>query len=220
MTHTFIGDVVIRVYPPGTAAPPSTVGSIVISSPPDDRACNFNGTYNFQDSAAQSIDQATAGPCTTAVNVAPGNYRTSTYAGTTGIGPTTSMTTTFGLRTPAQTNGNWRVCIFDFAAGDSGTVASASINFAVATAASVSIGGRVATKDGTGIGKTVVTLTEASGTTHTVITNPFGYYRFEGLAAGENYVISAMNKRFTFETPTVVHFASEDNDGINFTANP
>src|ERR1044072_4960883 len=77
--HTWLGDLQMMVYPPGTAPPPSTTGEKVISSPPDDRACNFLGNYRFIDSGATTVDAATVGPCASATNLAAGDYRTSDY---------------------------------------------------------------------------------------------------------------------------------------------
>lgn len=219
LNHTWIGDTQTMVYRPG-AAPPPAFGD-TISSPPDDRACNFAGTYRYIDSGATTIDAATVGPCASATNIAPGDYRSSDYFGASGAGsPPTSLTTIFGALTPAQANGNWLVCVFDYATPDGGTVGSTSLQLTVLSAASVAIGGRVTTAKGSGIGKVKVSLTGSSGIPQMAITNPFGYYRFEGVEVGANYVITASSKGYTFANPTVVHFASEDNDGINFTANP
>ncbi|MGC2239005.1 MAG: carboxypeptidase-like regulatory domain-containing protein [Pyrinomonadaceae bacterium] len=221
-THSWLGDIEARVYPPAAAPPPSTVGTTVITSPPDGRACNLSGTYRFTDMAlpaTNSIDAATVG-CADATNVASGDYRTSTYGGGTAVGPVTSLATSFGALTPAQANGNWLVCVFDFAAPDGGAITSTSVQLTVLSSASVAVGGRVTTAKGSGIGKVKVTMTDPSGTVRMAITNPFGYYRFEGVEVGANYIITASGKGYTFDNPTVVHFASEDFDGINFTANP
>ena len=220
VSHSWLGDLEVRVYPPGSTPPPSTAApSVVMTSPPDGRACNLAGTYRFIDTAAQSVDAATVG-CASATNLAPGDYRTSNYGGGTNPGVVTSLTTSFGARTPANSNGNWLVCVFDFAAPDSGTVGSTSIQFVVPSAASVSLAGRVLTADGTGIGNTVITMTAQSGEARTVITNPFGYYRFDGVEIGQTYILSASSKRYTFENPTVTHHAADSFDGINFIANP
>lgn len=84
------------------------------------------------------------------------------------------------------------------------------------TAASVSIGGRVATPLGRGIGNAVITMTSASGNVRTTTTTASGHYRFDDVAAGETYIITAIGKRFTFDQPTRVMNANEDSDDINF----
>ena len=50
-------------------------------------------------------------------------------------------------------------------------------------------------------------------------TTSFGYYRFEEVAAGETYIISASAKRYTFSQQTQVLNINEDTEGINFIAN-
>lgn len=69
------------------------------------------------------------------------------------------------------------------------------------TAAEVSVSGRVLTADGRGIVNAVVTLQNRAGETRTVQTGSFGTFAFEGVAAGEDYVISVAARRFRFETP-------------------
>lgn len=86
------------------------------------------------------------------------------------------------------------------------------------TAASVSIGGRVTTARGRGIARVRVLLTDLSGETRTALTNSFGYFRFEAVAAGENYILEARHKRYTF-APQVI-FATEDLSEVNFTTSP
>lgn len=220
--HTFIGDLEARVYPPGAAAPPSTVNSFAIFSPPDSTPCNFAGTYRLIDSAAQSFDNAAAG-CGDATVVAPGDYRTSTYGGGTNPGPTTSLATTPGTLTPAQANGKWTVCVFDFAPPDGGTVGGTSIRFVsptVPTAAAVTVGGRVTTAGGRGIRNASVTLTDASGNTRTTKTGALGSYRFPDVNAGETYIIGVKGKRYRFTEPSQVVNLTEESGSVNFVASP
>lgn len=72
---------------------------------------------------------------------------------------------------------------------------------AVPTAAGVSVGGRVVTADGAGIRNTTVTLTDSTGAPRTALTNAFGYYRFDDVEAGGNYILSVSSKQYTFDTP-------------------
>ncbi len=71
------------------------------------------------------------------------------------------------------------------------------------TAASLSVSGRVFAAGGGGLRNAVVFLTDSSGLTRTTRTTTFGYYRFEGVEAGETIVIGVRSKLFQFE-PRVV----------------
>lgn len=66
-----------------------------------------------------------------------------------------------------------------------------------ATSAGVSVSGRVIA-DGRGVGRVAVSLTNSNGVSRTVRTSPLGYFRFEDVAAGESYVLSASSKTYTF----------------------
>jgi hypothetical protein len=80
------------------------------------------------------------------------------------------------------------------------------------TAASVNVGGRVIAGS-RGIFNAVVTMTDQNGQTRTVRTNSFGYFRFAEVQAGETYIISVLDKRYTF-TPRVVSLTDEIMDLI------
>jgi hypothetical protein len=214
-THSWLGDIEVRVYPPSAAPPPSTAGTTVIASPPDGRACNLSGTYRFIDSAAQSIDAATVG-CADATNVAPGDYRTSTYGGGVNPGPVTSLATSFGALTDVQANGNWLICVFDFAAPDGGAFTSTALQLTVLSAASVSVGGRVTGANGNGLSKVNVTLTNSSGLSRTVLTSPFGYYRFDDVSVGEVYTVTVAKKGVEFANPTQAILVNENMDTVDF----
>lgn len=217
--HSFIGDLEMRAYLPGAAAPPSITNSQIISSPPDTRSCNFNGTYNFTNAGASSVDAATVG-CTTATNVPAGDYRTSTYGGGTNPGTVTNINSLFGVLTPAQANGNWLVCAFDFSTPDGGTVGATSINFSIFTAAGASISGRVVTMGGRGVAGVPVIVTDSAGNSRTAISNSFGAYYFESNNVGETYVITANHKKYQFQNPTQIVNLSESISGLDFiTAN-
>lgn len=219
MTHTFIGDLELRVYPPGAAAPPSITGTGLISRSPTGRGCNYSGNYRFIDTATQSIDAATAG-CTTATNLPAGDYRSSTNGGGTNPGTVTSVPALFGNLAPAAVNGNWRVCVFDFAGSDTGAVAGTSIEFVSPTAANVSLSGRVTDAYGRAISRTLVSLADSSGNMRTAITNTFGYYRFNDVPAGADYIISVTNGKRSFNPSSIVYSAVDNADDIDFVALP
>ena len=71
------------------------------------------------------------------------------------------------------------------------------------TAANVSIGGRVMTSSGRAVSKARVALTNQNGERRTVLTNSFGYYRFDDIQVGQTAVLEVFSKRFRF-APQVI----------------
>lgn len=82
------------------------------------------------------------------------------------------------------------------------------------TAAAASIGGRVFAGKGRGLANATVYLTDSAGNTQSARTNPFGYYRFDDIAAGQTVIVSVTAKRYRF-APQVVS-VSEDLFEQNF----
>ena len=89
----------------------------------------------------------------------------------------------------------------------------------VSTAAPVSISGRVMTMSGRGIRNVRLTLTDLSGETRTATTTAFGYYRFDDVAAGATYILSAAGKQYTFSQSEQVLNINEETNGVDFIAN-
>ena len=79
------------------------------------------------------------------------------------------------------------------------------------TATTVSVAGRVTTAQGRGIAMALVSLTNSTGKTRAVITNVFGYYRFDVVPVGETYILAVSAKRFQF-TPRVLVVDDEISD--------
>jgi hypothetical protein len=67
------------------------------------------------------------------------------------------------------------------------------------SAASVNVGGRVTNTSGSGLSNVVVSIS-GGGLTEPIYTrtSPFGYYMFEGIPAGETYVVNVSSKQYTF----------------------
>ncbi|MBK6749024.1 MAG: carboxypeptidase regulatory-like domain-containing protein [Acidobacteria bacterium] len=86
------------------------------------------------------------------------------------------------------------------------------------TAASVSISGRVLTNNGSGVLNAIVQLTDQFGGTRTARTGTFGYYRFDEVPVGENYVISVASKRFVFMPRTIM--VMDELDNVDLVAEP
>lgn len=88
----------------------------------------------------------------------------------------------------------------------------------VPTAAAVSVGGRVSSATGRGVFGAQLVLINSNGEPRYARTNPFGFYHFSGIAAGETYTINVAHKNYTFASRVVT--VTEDLDELNFTANP
>ncbi len=89
-------------------------------------------------------------------------------------------------------------------------------NLLAPTAASVTIGGRVFVGNGRGLRNAFVYLTDQNGETRLAMTNPFGYYRFNDIAAGQTVIIRISSKRYQF-APQIVS-VTEDIGELNFFA--
>ncbi len=99
-----------------------------------------------------------------------------------------------------------------------GTVDIGAYELSSATAANVAIGGRV-TVGRRGLARARVTLTDMNGETRYAITNSFGYYHFDDVAAGETYILSVFHKRYTFAQPSQVLNVSDGTTEVNFIGN-
>ncbi len=84
------------------------------------------------------------------------------------------------------------------------------------TAASVEISGRVTTTSGRGLTRVRVTITDQSGNSRQVATNPFGYFRFADVQAGQTYIVSASARQYIFASQLVT--VNETLTNLNFIA--
>jgi hypothetical protein len=66
------------------------------------------------------------------------------------------------------------------------------------TAANVGVSGRVYNSTGRGVAGAIVRMTDQGGNTVYALTNPFGYYHFDGVASGQDYVMTVTSKQHTF----------------------
>lgn len=72
----------------------------------------------------------------------------------------------------------------------------------------VTISGQVLNTNFRGVSKAGVALTESNGNVRYAITNPFGYYRFDRVKAGDIYTVEVRHKRFIF--PSQVLFIGNE----------
>lgn len=85
-------------------------------------------------------------------------------------------------------------------------------------AASVSVSGRAGTAYGRGIAGAAVILTDLHGNTRAVVTNSFGYFRFDGVTAGQTYVVTASSREYQFAQQFVT--VTDDVTDLTLTALP
>jgi hypothetical protein len=88
------------------------------------------------------------------------------------------------------------------------------------SAAAVSVSGRVITTNGSGIAKVSISLTDELGNTRTTMTNPLGFYKFEGVLTGGTYVVQLSSKRNVFANNPAVIFVADEVADLDFTALP
>lgn len=89
-----------------------------------------------------------------------------------------------------------------------------------APSASLTVSGRVTTASGQGVAYAWVSISDSmsGGSGRIAITNPFGYYRFNDVAAGGTYTVGVTSKRYTFTPQTLL--INDNLANLNFTAQP
>nr|HQU82329.1 carboxypeptidase-like regulatory domain-containing protein [Pyrinomonadaceae bacterium] len=91
-------------------------------------------------------------------------------------------------------------------------------NCFIPTAANVSVGGKVLNAEGNGIANVRIILTDAQGNSRVAVSNSFGNYRFDEVAAGQTVTLSANSKKFNFTNPTQILNVLENVSEMNFIA--
>ncbi len=95
-----------------------------------------------------------------------------------------------------------------------------TIGEAIPTAASAGISGRVLNSFGRGITRARLAITDSNGIVTWAMTNPSGYYRFNDLRVGENYVLTINSKTYRFKSATRFVTLQENLENEDFTAIP
>lgn len=93
-----------------------------------------------------------------------------------------------------------------------------AFEFIAPLVAQVSIGGRITNESGNGIARVRVSLTKPNGEIVSAMTGAFGFYHFENIQVGENYVLQAQSKRFQFQNNPRIISVSEELQNEDFTA--
>lgn len=209
LTHTWIGDLTIKLRSPnntiltvlnrpGTDAPDNGTAG------PGSNA-NWNGYLQFKDGSPFTAETMGTGLTDTQL-VCTNNGRCKfTASPDTATQPPTSFAAFNGE--PAA--GNWTLCVGDSASQDLGTLRSWRLNFVspsnfVPTSAAVMVSGRALTSKGQPVRGAIIRLIDINGEVHTATSNPFGYFRFDGVQSGKNYIIEASSKSFSFEARSIL----------------
>ena len=136
-----------------------------------------------------------------------------------GTGPQT-LNGTFGL---SNSNGVWSLYVRD----DGGTFEAISgcisggwsLEFLPLTASGVTMSGRVTTADGRGIRNAHVVISgDSLPEAVTATTGSFGYFSFDGLTAGQTYVVTVNSQRYTFSVHSRVITLVDNLADVNFVA--
>jgi hypothetical protein len=133
-----------------------------------------------------------------------------------------TMFGTFGF---TNSNGVWSLYVRDDAGAFSNEVITGCINggwqleFLPFTASSATLSGRVTTADDRGIRNARVVISGNSlPEPRVVTTGSFGYYTFDGLTAGQTYVVTVNSQRYTFSVPSRVVTLVDNLADVNFVA--
>lgn len=87
----------------------------------------------------------------------------------------------------------------------------------VPTAAGMTVSGRVSSPDGTGLAGIRVTLTgNGIAEPRYAVTNPFGFYQFDDVAAGQGVVVTVSSTRYSFPQPTLFLNITDDISDADF----
>ena len=63
-------------------------------------------------------------------------------------------------------------------------------------------------------------MTDQNGAGRETLTNPFGYFRFDGVEVGQLYIIGVQSRRFQFANPTQAVSVGDEVTDLVFTALP
>lgn len=213
--HTFVGDLQVTLIAPDLTSHLlfGRVGQNAGTGDFGDNA-NLDGTYTFNDLSTLNIWTVAASAASTNFDITNGSYRTQANGPSASDNPGpafTSLNAAFASMNPANVNGTWILRFVDCASGDTGTVSAASLTINPTLAGDVVLGGRVLNSNGVGIKGAVVTISGGTlAAPQTVVTGTFGHYMFDGLDAGQSYVVSVSSRRYTF--PTAAMFVTLEND--------
>lgn len=205
-----------------TSAAPTS--SVAVPITVDDLTGNGIGSYQFNilfdptvvTPSGANFGCSTAGTLTASAglsaicNVSPeGTLRVAVFGAGTMAGAGTILNLTFATNTvspPANVSGlTFQNVKFYNGAGTALAYVAhdGQITVIAPTAAGVAVGGMIINAFGRPVNNATITLANNSGLTLRSRSNSFGYYRFDDVPAGADYVLDASAKRYNF-TPQMV----------------
>ncbi len=125
----------------------------------------------------------------------PGPYTLASINCTVDVG-------TGGTPAPVRTGNSINI---DIKSGDQVTC---TFNNDFVTAAAVRISGQVFNPAGNGLGRAMVSMTDANGNVRTVMTNHFGYFKFDNVDSGDSYLFNVQHKSYIF-APQLIEVTDE-----------
>ncbi|HEX8249286.1 MAG TPA: carboxypeptidase-like regulatory domain-containing protein [Pyrinomonadaceae bacterium] len=171
---------------------PSLPGDVIGTTP------LVSGTFRPTNNGAGEAAMPAPAPALTAANYPPH----STDAGSTVCTGCTRTFATQFAQPGVAANGVWSLYVDDDSlTGTAGTMAQGwTLNVTTdgvpTTAAGASVSGRVVNSDGRGVSGVKIGMLEPNGQTRYAMTNPFGYFNFADVPAGETYVFSVKAKGY------------------------
>jgi hypothetical protein len=180
-------NVTITLQDGSPALPPDSVGTTMLVSGTFRPTNNGNGEGSLP-------APAPAGPYNNPPN-APG--------GTVCTGCTSTFASVYAqMGVPA--NGVWSLYVDDDGGGGAvganemagGWTLSVTTDGVPVTAAGVNVGGRVVNAEGRGVANVKIGMLDPQGQTKYALTNPFGYYHFADVQAGQTYVFGVKAKGY------------------------
>jgi hypothetical protein len=125
-----------------------------------------------------------------------------------------------------QANGVWSLYVDDDGTGGAvgantmagGWTLSVTTDGVPTTAAGANVGGRVVNSEGRAISGVKVGMLEPNGQTRYALTNPFGYFDFANVPAGETYVFAVKAKGY--QPTSVAREVTEDVSDLVITLQP
>ncbi len=173
-----------------------------------DAGTNIVGTFNSTANATFTLDFY-LNPVADTSNFGEGK----TYLGAMNVTTNGSGNATFTFVPPITLPTNQFVVAT--ATNTNGDTSEFSQNRQIAgpLAANVNIQGRVLSNDGRAISKATLTLVEPNGNIRYAMTNPFGYFQFLEVPAGETYTLNVSSKTYDFiPSVFIINLSEEIND--------